>query len=97
MYGHIKSEVGRKFPEHTYKAVCSFLFLRFICPAILAVSFCLNDVKLIKLVKATCLWTPSRTTQPIMPEIPHPALQDPTKPCTKYSSWKERRVHAEDE
>jgi hypothetical protein len=36
MYTHVKQEVERKFVEHSYKAVAGFLFLRFICPSILA-------------------------------------------------------------
>jgi len=36
IYGHIRKEVERKFPDHVYKSVAGFLFLRFICPSILA-------------------------------------------------------------
>jgi len=36
LYQHVRNEVQRKFADYVYKSVAGFLFLRFICPAVLA-------------------------------------------------------------
>jgi hypothetical protein len=36
LYTHVKNEVAKRFPDGVYKSVAGFLFLRFICPSILA-------------------------------------------------------------